>query len=216
MQQKNSKTPLVFRVSLVLLCALVISTYMISGLYARYTSTAIATATATTAKIHINMVSGAQAFPTLDNVTVGTYFGFAAEFAVDLSQTEVTTEYELQLYIDGDAQLSYPTGKTVNKIEISSTGSGSINKNVNWANELGVGSVSGSYYIASKTEGDDSYSVVTCTENNGGIRISRKAEIGVIHYYRVIVFADVDLGTGGSLAIPNFALKYEIDCKQVN
>lgn len=40
MKQLNIKTPLVFRLSLVLLCTLLITTNMTSGLYARYTTTA--------------------------------------------------------------------------------------------------------------------------------------------------------------------------------
>ena len=38
MKQLNMKTPAVFKAAMILLCALVVTTYMISGLYARYTT----------------------------------------------------------------------------------------------------------------------------------------------------------------------------------
>lgn len=50
MQQQNKKTPLIFRVSLVLLCALVISTRLMGGLYARYSTTATGSDSARVAK----------------------------------------------------------------------------------------------------------------------------------------------------------------------
>ena len=50
MQQQNRKTPLVFRVSLVLLCVLVISTRLMGGLYARYSTSATGSDSARVAK----------------------------------------------------------------------------------------------------------------------------------------------------------------------
>ena len=38
MKQMNRKTPVVFKISMVLLCGLFITTHLISGLYARYTT----------------------------------------------------------------------------------------------------------------------------------------------------------------------------------
>ena len=39
-QQNNIKTPIVFRIALVLLCVMLFSFYLIGGLYARYTASA--------------------------------------------------------------------------------------------------------------------------------------------------------------------------------
>lgn len=60
MKQQNrkiSKTPLIFRVGLILMCAMMISCYMMSGIYARYSTTATGNATARTAGFDCEVIS---------------------------------------------------------------------------------------------------------------------------------------------------------------
>ena len=51
MRQQNVKIPFVFRVGIVLLCTLLITSHMMGGLYARYSTSVTGTASATVAKI---------------------------------------------------------------------------------------------------------------------------------------------------------------------
>jgi hypothetical protein len=53
MKQSNKRTPIVFYVALVLLCCLLFSTHLTSGLYARYTTTATASDSARVAKFSV-------------------------------------------------------------------------------------------------------------------------------------------------------------------
>lgn len=50
MKELNRKTPLVFKIGVLLLCAMLVTSYMMSGLYARYTVTAFASDSARVAK----------------------------------------------------------------------------------------------------------------------------------------------------------------------
>ena len=102
MQQKNSKTPLVFRVSLVLLCALVISTYMISGLYARFIITATRLGRVNVAKIDYSVNYEFSGYGSLGDVAVTapvwleTYEDLGVEdFAAENPKPEVGTRAQL-------------------------------------------------------------------------------------------------------------------------
>lgn len=50
MRQQNIKAPIAFRLGLILLCLLLVTVYMMSGIYARYSSTATASSSARVAK----------------------------------------------------------------------------------------------------------------------------------------------------------------------
>ena len=54
MTKSNRKTPLVFRIGLALVCALLVSTYMMSGMYARYCTTASGDDSARIAKFSVD------------------------------------------------------------------------------------------------------------------------------------------------------------------
>lgn len=53
MTQSNSKTPLVFRIGLALLCAMILSTHLMGNLYARYSTTAVGSDSARVAKFDV-------------------------------------------------------------------------------------------------------------------------------------------------------------------
>lgn len=57
MRQSNIKTPLVFRVGIVLMYAMMLSCYLMSGLYARYTTTVTGSASARVAKISYKLTT---------------------------------------------------------------------------------------------------------------------------------------------------------------
>ena len=74
MKELNRKTPLVFKIGVLLLCAMLITSYMMSDLYARYTVTAFASDSARVAKFTFTdgqMQTQAQSFVIYPSVYPG-------------------------------------------------------------------------------------------------------------------------------------------------
>ena len=65
MKKTNKKTPLVFRAGVVLLCALMISFHLTSGLYARYTESAIGSSGATIASFDMEIIYNPRTYNNL-------------------------------------------------------------------------------------------------------------------------------------------------------
>lgn len=97
MKQSNIKTPLVFRIGLVLLCAIMFSCYMMSGLYARYSTAVTGSAAATVAKF---------------DVTSDCVYDMESEkyILTITNNSEVSVSYEVSYTVDGAA---LPSGITI-------------------------------------------------------------------------------------------------------
>ena len=97
MKQSNIKTPLVFRIGLVLLCVIMFSCYMMSSLYARYSTAVTGSATATVAKFDV----------TSDCV----YDAESEKYILTIiNNSEVSVSYEISYTVDGAA---LPSGITI-------------------------------------------------------------------------------------------------------
>ena len=104
MKQWNIKTPLVFRLGAILLCMLIISSNMIGDLYARYTATAVGSASANVAKF-----SGGEVRANSDYIIAKDYTGSSihsgyykldVQFEFDIYEADVTKEYTLILTLE--------------------------------------------------------------------------------------------------------------------
>ncbi len=69
MRQQNIKAPIAFRLGLILLCLLLVTVYMMSGIYARYSSTATASSRAKVAKFEFSDNLNTQVEPLSTNAT---------------------------------------------------------------------------------------------------------------------------------------------------
>lgn len=97
MKQSNIKTPLIFRIGVVLLCAMLLSCHMMSGLYARYSATVMDSDNARVAKFDV----------TTDCV----YDDVTEEYTLTITNnSEVTVAYTVSYTIDG---LALPAGVTI-------------------------------------------------------------------------------------------------------
>lgn len=97
MKQVNIRTPLVFRLGVVLLCAMLITFSMMSGLYARYSTTVTGEASAQVAKFDVQ-VSGDDSGVSVD-VSQATDNVYTITIKND---SEVTVQYGLSVSnIDG-------------------------------------------------------------------------------------------------------------------
>ena len=103
MKQVNMKTPLVFRIGLALLCAMILSTHLMGNLYARYSTTAVGSDRARVAKFDVTA-------EIVDN-NDGTYT------LKITNNSEVTVSYSLSFYhdeqkLDENIQIMFAKGNS--------------------------------------------------------------------------------------------------------
>lgn len=96
MKKSNKvKTPLVFRLSLVLLCAMFFTSHMMGGLYARYTTTATGSDSARVAKFNVSEPSYVSSNAKIElNFYDPSKFSDTVSFNVS-SDSEVTVKYSV-------------------------------------------------------------------------------------------------------------------------
>ena len=233
MQQKNSKTPLVFRVSLVLLCALVISTYMISGLYARFIITATRLGRVNVAKIDYSVNYEFSGYGSLGDVDGDNNDVYAIMEAFSVENTgDVTYTYDLSLVLSKDiASASYespaeqanfhlgiPIGKTgVKYVHHPSSDSTQGQVRDATASELtGLGSFeAGKAYYAYSADGIN-YTWVEATLNGKYLSVHSPSGLapGQQYYYKIIYFIHMTAST--TLPQQQMTLFYSITCEQIN
>ena len=111
-KNKEQKTPLIFRIGLILICAMMISCYMMSGIYARYSTTVTGKATARTARFSGGTVTCDRSFninlaeiENLDNCFPSDsqrhvkYFAVNVDFSIKFDEAEVARKFILELII---------------------------------------------------------------------------------------------------------------------
>jgi len=127
MKQQNRKTPLVFRVSLVLLCALVVSLRLTGGLYARYSTTATGGDSARVAKFAFSDNYSTQ----IQNVTFTAYPGFQFPAIQITNQGEVAIKCTVKI-VNLTGNLPIAASQTHQTQIIYPNHSGSINPFILW------------------------------------------------------------------------------------
>ena len=225
MEQKNIKTPNVFKISLVLLIAVMLSFHLISGLYARYSSTATGSVSARVAKIDIEMSGTSIDYSFDENNTfdanTGAVYATVVEFSVT-NRGEVTYEYQLDLRLsDGtsyetatqDAYITLASPRNLTIIECLEGNNVRTRKN---ASEL-TNSISkfaaGNAYFAVSTD-KSSYTWAPATVKNDGTAVceSKLLAVGETHYYKVIYFIQMKPET----SFKKMQLFYSATCQQID
>lgn len=101
MRQQNRKTPLVLYIGLILMSAVLITSCMMGGLYARYTTTVAGSASATVAKF--------------DVVTECVYDAGENQYILTITNnSDVTVSYSVVGLVDGEA---FPNGVSITDIK---------------------------------------------------------------------------------------------------
>jgi hypothetical protein len=111
-KNKEQKTPLIFRIGLILICAMMISCYIMSGIYARYSTTVTGKAIARTAKFSGGTLICDQSFnidlaeiENLDNCFPSDsqrhvkYFAVNVDFSIKFDEAEVVRNFIFDLII---------------------------------------------------------------------------------------------------------------------
>lgn len=96
MRQSNRKAPLVFRVGVALLCAMFITTNMMSGLYARYSSTVTGSASARVAKFDCEVNYRTNGYGGDEMKLNQDIYAVIEEFQV-LNSGEVSLKYDMEI-----------------------------------------------------------------------------------------------------------------------
>lgn len=118
MRQPNRKAPLIFRVGLMLLCAMLVTTNMMGGLYARYSTTVIGSATARVAKFDREVNYRTNGYGGDEMNLNQDIYAVIEEFQV-LNSGEVSLKYDMKIklslyradatFMDGKAAPLYCT-----------------------------------------------------------------------------------------------------------
>lgn len=123
MKQQNSKTPLVFRLGLILLCAMLCSCYLIGGLFARYTTSVTASSTA---RVAYAVADATGETISTDNL-IDASQADAFEYRVTVTNTkddraaEVTLKYAIHILLPENFPNMNITVSDATKDDINST-----------------------------------------------------------------------------------------------
>ena len=96
MRQLNIKAPLVFRLGVVLFCAMLITFSMMGGLYARYSTTVTGEASAKVAKFDVKVTGDDGNTDIVVNVSSATDDGSSCTITIT-NKSEVTVQYTLSV-----------------------------------------------------------------------------------------------------------------------
>ena len=210
MKQWNIKTPLVFRLGVVMLCMLIISLNMIGNLYARYTTSVTGSASAQVARISYYIDEKASTH-TFANATLHTGAIFAVEetFTIE-NDGDVSYEYSLDLSLT-DAEGNGISGYTLLVPGVGSTieihtlkAGGSI---------VEEDAPVGQFYCQRLAAGE--WEDVSSNTPH----ISASLAIGEVHTYQIRYYVDMRQNDGGDSDV-NFGipahLNYNITCTQID
>lgn len=235
MRQSNRKAPLIFRVGLMLLCAMLVTTNMMGGLYARYSTTATGSASARVAKIDCAVnydFSGYGDLGEIDGDVNGTVLVVMEEFSVE-NTGEVSYTYSLNLKLSKDiASATYdnpanlPTGFTldapVNATTVSyvyhnsdDSTTGTMTNNYKVSDLCDFSSFEeGKVYYAYSSDGA-SYTWTTATLNDGVLTVPEQTlTVGQQYYYKIIYFIEISPAT--NITQQQMTLLYKIMCNQID
>lgn len=227
MKKSNIKSPLVFRVGVVLMCVMMLTCHMMSGLYARYTSSAQGSATATVAKLDVQM-SGANVNYSFDesdpfDAGLGAVYAVIVNFQVE-NTGDVAYGYKLNLRLstassyedatipDVCIKLAAPRNMTqVERITGDNTATTTIVSDLT-SGIISRFEVGKAYYAVSENE--TNYNWYSATVENDGTMLcdTQTLEIGKIHYYQVVYFIQINHET----SFKNMNLLYSITCEQTD
>ena len=224
MKQFNKvKTPIVFRVGVILLCAMLFSSYLMGGLYARY-STAVTGSTAVqVAKIDVDVVGNFFGH-TLTNVDFDNndVYAIIQDFTV-VNAGEVSYKYDLKLRLSKDASdtnfdnpiLPEQFNFDAPNATVTSYLYEGENKNA------GLSVTPGYAHYAYSPDGTNYTWYQTAVADKEEISIRPPSASLVpdgVHYYRTVYFVTMNTGlsNGALINSPQMILFYSITCEQVD
>ena len=229
MRRTSKKTPLIFRISLCLVAALLISTYLMSGLYARYSTQATGSSSAQVAQIDFEILDGSHVtqYGGFDNFEFngnsGDVYMVMETFAV-INSGDVTYDYTLNLRLSvneefpiatPDSFITLDAPKTLNQVKYIK-GNGTIDDHASAASTVGTTKFNqGKAYYAVSTNGTD-YTWYETTPLTDGFNTLSCAEMrlgyGQVHYYKIVYFIEMN----AAMALKQMNLSCAANCIQVD
>lgn len=204
MRQENRRTPAVFRLGILLLGALLISSHMLSGLYARYFTTVTATSGARVAEISCTIT------PELTNESL-----FLSSHPLDVNKVPadcgaVAVAERFTLYNDGEVSYEYILSLSLAEKETGSTSAYSL---ISLSDKAWVPSSDGrdgavqSFTVGAfhYYEGDTQVTAISPI-------LSGRLAVGASVTYTVVYFIDLQNASFNQQQM----LLYDITCTQIN
>lgn len=236
-QLNKANTPLVFRIGVILLCAVFYSVHLMGGLYARYSTTMMGSAAARVAKIDCAVNYKFSGYGELGDISGdnNTVFALIEEFSVE-NTGEVSYTYDLKLKLSKDvASATYDSPVTPpNGFSLSAPRNvGTTNDKVTYVYHASANSTTGStakktaseligferftqgkVYYAYSSDGKN-YTWVEADLAGTVLSLQKQTlAFGQKHYYRVMYFINVTGST--DLTQQQITLLYNITCEQIN
>ena len=223
MKKSNIKSPLVFRVGVVLMCVMMLTCHMMSGLYARYTSSAQGSATATVAKLDVQMSGANTNYSFVGLPDSGNVHVVILDFTVT-NTGDVTYEYQLNLRLSNDssydtatpdAYITLASPQDLTNVKLIAGNDAVIDSSASiLTSNTFTGFSAGYAYYAVSLDGGATY---TCCSDQVDGKATLTCDtltlaIGETHNYRVLYFVQLECET----TLNNINLLYSVTCEQVD
>ena len=246
MKKSNRKAPLIFRVGLMLLCAMLVTTNMMGGLYARYSATATGSASARVAKFEMEVNYRSNGYGGSDMSLNKDIYAVIEEFQV-LNSGEVSLKYDMEIKLslyDANATFSAPpqyctiaVPKNYNSNNLyhirhknlDTTDGEAVKTSWDAILQYRLHTNEETNNITSVTEfaTDRIYYAISedgksytwnCIEKSSDDVLSLSGELGFseAHYYKVLYFIDIRNEDGFEMEDIELSLVYQMDCEQID
>jgi hypothetical protein len=229
MKQSNRKTPMALRVASVLFGALLVTTHLLSGIYARYSSQVSDSDTIQVASFGHDVFAGGREYINLAvNVKQPSIFVVADEFTVE-NTGEVTFSYALNLKLSArtggetyENPVALPHGSLMAPVRGNDVDMRYIcpkNNSTDWIQRVEFADICGKTYTAGRFYYGESADGVNYTwVVADSATIAGQLKWGETRYYKVLYFFDYsnasDLAAFGGFTPTS--LLYSITCTQVD
>ena len=230
MKQWNRKSPPVFHIGVLLLCAILITTHGMSGLYARYISTSSAQSTATVAKFDVEMAGSSHIYSNVKiNINTSAVYTLVDTFRV-VNTGQVTFHYDLNLRLSHEASGTYdaPTPVSFTSLAAPALGGASLHliRNLPSSTQAeivgldfptftdGKSYTAGKIYYAVSTDGENfTWYEASSADGLGTLNVTGTLAPNAVCYYKVLHFVDLSTEDDGFSMQPT-SLLYSIQCTQ--
>ena len=227
MGKQNKKTPIVFRIALALLCVMLLTSYMISGVYSRFSTTAVVSNTATIAKIDIQTLGSSKVYTEFDGLEfVGNsqdVYAVIEEFTVT-NIGDVSYNYVLNLRLSSTA--NYNSAVADRYITLAAPESLSSVKYISGVHTVNSVSAStlvgkstfdaGAAYYAVSTDNKATYTWNKISVSNDNYKTitfpTRTLAYNGEHHFKVVYF--IKMSTSAQLK--EMTLSYSARCEQID
>ena len=233
MKKLNRKTPFVFHICVLLMCAILITSHWMGGLYARYISTTTSSSGATVAKFDVEVPSTSLTYSNLRiNINSSAVYTLVDTFRV-VNTGEVTFAYDMKLRLTNETSGTYESPVSVPHASLAAPALGGASLNLirnlpssTQAEIVGLdfstftggrSYTAGKIYYGYSTDGVNFTWYEASVGDGMDTLVLPQKELAPseAHYYKVLHFVDLSV-KDASFSMQPTALVYSVKCTQVD